>query len=122
MQQRIGVHVEDDKRRQSKKGEERQFDIEEGQFDGAFQQKIFMGDGARRDRDVKEYEEIGEPQPAADGGGVLDRFFDLLEIVGFFRDGGQIRRRRGRGLAPGPPCRPREPPCAQSWLSHHPPS
>ena len=95
MHQRIGVDDEDDKRRQSKKGEERQFDIEEGQFDGAFQQKIFMGDGARRDRDVEENEEIGEPEPAADGGGVLDRFFDLLEIVGLFGDGGQIRRAAG---------------------------
>jgi hypothetical protein len=53
MHQRIGVDDEDHKGRQSKKSEERQFDIEEGQLDGAFQQKIFMGDGARRNRDIE---------------------------------------------------------------------
>ena len=37
MQQRLGVDDEDYKGGQSKKGEERQFDIKEGQFDGAFQ-------------------------------------------------------------------------------------
>jgi hypothetical protein len=89
MDQRIGVDDEDDKGRQSKKGFERQFDIEEGQFDRADQQKIFMGDGARRDRDIGKNEEIGEPKPAADGGGVFDRFFDLLEIVGLGGDGGK---------------------------------
>jgi hypothetical protein len=31
-----------------------------------------MGDGARRDRNVRENEERGEPQAAADGGRVLD--------------------------------------------------
>ncbi len=66
MHQRIGMDDEDDKGRQSKKGFERQFDIEEGQFDRANQQKIFMGDGARRDRDIGENEEIGEPQAAAE--------------------------------------------------------
>jgi hypothetical protein len=54
MDQRIGVDDDDYEWRQSEKGEERQFDIEEGQFDGAYQQKIFIGDGARRDRDVGE--------------------------------------------------------------------
>jgi hypothetical protein len=82
MRERIGVDDDDHKGRQSKKGEERQFDIEEGQFDCAFQQKIFVGDGASRNRDVGENEEIGEPQAAADGGRVFDRFFNLLEIVG----------------------------------------
>ena len=52
MHQRIGVDDEDHKGRQSKKGDERRFDIEEGQFDGTLQQKIVMGDSARRDRDV----------------------------------------------------------------------
>src|ERR1700730_10845870 len=32
----------------------------------------FMGNGARRDCDIRENEEIGEPEPAADGGGILD--------------------------------------------------
>ena len=51
-----------------------------------------MGDGARGNRDVGEDKEIGEPQPAADGGGIFNRFsiskrssaffFDLLEIIG----------------------------------------
>jgi hypothetical protein len=36
MHQRIGVDYEDHKWRQGKKGEERQFDIEEGQFHGTF--------------------------------------------------------------------------------------
>jgi hypothetical protein len=53
-----------------------------------------MGDGARRDRDIGENEEIGEPEAAADGGRVFGRFFDLLEIVGLGGDGGQIRSRR----------------------------
>jgi hypothetical protein len=123
MHQRISVDDEDHKGRQSEKGEERQFDIEEGQFDWAFQQKIFMGDGARRDRDVGENEEIGEPEPAADRSRIFDRFFDLLEIVGLSGDGGYSGRRRcGRGLAFGPPCRLSEPPCAQSLLLHHAPS
>jgi hypothetical protein len=82
-----------------------------------------MGDGARRDRDIGKNEEIREPEPAADGGGVLDRFFDLLEIVGLGGDGGQTRRRRrGRGLVLGPPRRLCQPPCAQFWLLHPAPS
>ena len=88
---------EDHEGRQSKKGEERQFDIEEGQFDGAFQQKIFVGDGARRERDVRENEEIGEPQPAADGGRIFDRFLDFLEIVGLGGDGETIPGADGGG-------------------------
>jgi hypothetical protein len=91
MHQRIDVGDEDHKGRQGKKGEKRQFDIEEGQFDGAFQ--IFMGDDASRDRDIGEDEEIREPEPAADGGGVLDRFLDFFEIVGLF---GNFRQGRGR--------------------------
>jgi hypothetical protein len=63
MQERIDVNDEDDKGCQRKIGFERQFDIEEGKFDGTHQQKIFMGDGARRDRDVGKDREIGEPQP-----------------------------------------------------------
>src|SRR5262245_29858495 len=55
-----------------------------------------MGDGARRDRDIGEDEDIGEPQPAADGGGVLDRFFDLLEIGCRFGAA-------GRGVSAGAP-------------------
>ena len=46
-----------------------------------------MGDGARGDRNIGEHEEIGEPEPAADGGGVLDRLFDFFEIVGLLGDG-----------------------------------
>jgi hypothetical protein len=62
-----------------------------------------MGDGARRDRDIGEHKEIGEPQAAADRGGVLDRFLDLLKIVGLGGDGGQIlRRRRGSVQQLGP--------------------
>jgi hypothetical protein len=86
MHQRIDVSDEDHKRRQGKKGKKRQFDIEEGQLDGAFQQKIFMGDGASRDCDIGENEEIREPEPAADRGCVLDGLFDLFEIVGLFGD------------------------------------
>src|SRR5256885_227144 len=49
-----------------------------------------MGDGARRDRDIGEDEEIGEPQAAADRGGVVfDRFFDFFQIVGLGGDGGR---------------------------------
>src|ERR1700730_16694453 len=50
-----------------------------------------MGDGARRDRDIEEYEEIGKPEAAADGGGVFDRFFDFPEIVGLGGDGAKGR-------------------------------
>ena len=41
-----------------------------------------MRHGARRDYDVKERQEIGEPQATADRGRVLDRLFQRLEIVG----------------------------------------
>ena len=60
MHQRIGVDDEDDKGRQRKKVEQRQFDIEEGQFDWDVPIKSFMGDGTRRDRDVGENEEKGK--------------------------------------------------------------
>jgi hypothetical protein len=45
-----------------------------------------MGDGASRDCDIGENEEIREPEPAADRGCVLDGLFDLFEIVGLFGD------------------------------------
>jgi hypothetical protein len=35
------------------KGDERQFDIEEGQFDRVFKKKIFMRDSVRRDADIE---------------------------------------------------------------------
>ena len=62
--------------------------MRKGSLTGAIQQKIFMGDGARRDRDVGENEEIGEPQATADGGGA-STFFDFFEIVGLGGDGGK---------------------------------
>jgi hypothetical protein len=101
MHQRIGVDDENHKGRHNEEGEKRQFDIEERQFDGPFKQQIRMGNRARRDRDIGENKEIREPEPAADGGGVLDRFFDLFEIVGLRGDSGKGRfrhRARCRGL------------------------
>jgi len=53
-----------------------------------------MSDGARRDRKLRENEEIGEPQAAADGGRVLDNLHDGFEIVGLGGDGWNSRRRR----------------------------
>jgi hypothetical protein len=44
MQERIDVNDENHKGRKGKEGKERQFDIEEGQSDGALEQQIFMGD------------------------------------------------------------------------------
>jgi hypothetical protein len=58
---------------------------------GSLTGRIFMGDGACRDRDVGKHKEIGEPKPAAVGGGVLDRFLDFFQIVGLGGNG-----RKGR--------------------------
>jgi hypothetical protein len=48
MQKRIGMGDNEQNRRQKEKGDERQFNIKERQFDRGLQQKILMGDGARR--------------------------------------------------------------------------
>jgi hypothetical protein len=54
MHQHIGVDDEDHKGRQQEKGDERRFDIKKGQFDGAFQQNIFMGHGVHCNREVRQ--------------------------------------------------------------------
>jgi hypothetical protein len=42
-------------RRQKEKGDERQWHItQKRKFDWAFEQKIFVGNGARRDADIKQ--------------------------------------------------------------------
>src|SRR5262249_14815371 len=59
---------------------ERQFDIEERQFDRALQQQIAVGHGTRRNGEVKQREEIAEPQAVADTGRVDDRCAQGIEI------------------------------------------
>jgi hypothetical protein len=72
MHERIGMRNNENDRRQNKKGDKRQWHIaHKRQFNGIFQEKIFMCHGASRDADVNQYEEIAQPQTCADRGGTV---------------------------------------------------
>jgi hypothetical protein len=85
MHQRIGVRDDEQDRRQNEKRYEWQINIEKWKFDCVFEQKIAMGDAARRDAYVEECEKITEPQRAADRGCVLDTFAERVEVMRFIR-------------------------------------
>ncbi len=70
MHERVGVHDEEQDRREEKEGKQRLFDIEERQLDRILEKEIGVRHRARRDREIEENEQIGEPQAAypADSG------------------------------------------------------
>ena len=85
MHERIGMRNNENDRRQNKKGDKRQWHIaHKRQFNGIFQEKIFMCHGASRDADVNQYEEIAQPQTCADRGRVLDGFSERVEVMRLF--------------------------------------
>jgi hypothetical protein len=86
MDERIGVRDDEQNRRQNKKGDEGQFDIEKRQFDRVFEQKILMCNGARRDAYIEQDKEITQPKSRADGGRVLDGFSERIEVMRLFGD------------------------------------
>ncbi len=67
------MNDDEDERPQDKKGFQRQFDIEKRQFDRAFEEQVAMRHGTRGDREIKQCEEIAEPEARADAGRIDDR-------------------------------------------------
>ncbi len=88
-------------RRQKEEGEQRQVDTEERQLDRLFEEEVGVRHRARSDGEIEEHKKIGEPQAAADRGGVVERLLDRFEVVGLFGDAGKFllrgRVRSGRG-------------------------
>ena len=87
------MHDQKQDRREEEEGLQGQFDIQKGQLDGVFQKQIDMRHRAGGDREVEHQEEIGEPEPGADAGRILQRLLDRLEIMRLRGDGGLFRGR-----------------------------
>ncbi len=58
MHERVGVHDEEQDRREEKEGKQRQFDIEERQLDRILEKEIGMRHRARGDREIEENKQI----------------------------------------------------------------
>ncbi len=113
------VSMDDDEqdRRQKEEGEQRQIDTEDRQLDRIFEKEIGVRDRSRRDCEIKQHEQIGEPQRPADRGGVLDRLLDFLEVTGLFGEvaAGRASWRGARALETGRGFRLARPRRRRSW-------
>lgn len=81
MQQHIGVHDQKDQRSQYEERLQRQFDIEEWQFDRAFEQQVAVRHRARGDGKIKESEQIADPQAGADARRIDDGVAQRPQIL-----------------------------------------
>ena len=90
------MHDQEQDRRQEEERHQRQFDVQERQFDGVFQEQIDMRHRSGGDREVEHQEEIGEPETRADAGRVLQRLLDRLEIMRLLGAAGLVARGRLR--------------------------
>ena len=98
MQQHIGVHDQKDQRPQDEESLERQFDIEERQFDRVFEQQVAVRDRAGGNGEIKQHKQIAEPQAGADARRIDDGVAQCPQIL---RPGGErcrlrLLRRRSR--------------------------
>ena len=64
VQQHISVHDQEYRRSQYEEAEEGQLDAKERKFDRAFEQQIAVRHAADGDDQIKQHEQIAEPQPA----------------------------------------------------------
>jgi hypothetical protein len=76
------------------------FDAEKRQFHRAFEQEIFMCNGASRDGDVEQDKKIAQPKSGADGGRVFDAFSERVEVMRLLGEFLDWISRRGRLFRP----------------------
>ena len=93
VQQHISVHDQEYRRSQYEEAEEGQLDAKERKLDRALEQEIAVRHAADGDDQIKQHEQIAEPQPRADIGGIDHRVAQRFEVL---RLAGDRRKRRSR--------------------------